>query len=173
MADILTEVKNTTDELMGILSSFSQTELNTAPKEGSWTAAQVGEHLLKSYGVVEILKKPVQKTERPADQKIDAIREVMLNFDTKMNAPEFILPAKTQINKDALLNSLRTTTSRIIDIAEPLDLSDTCVGFSLPVFEELTRLEWLHFILYHTQRHIQQLKNIKQKVMGGKAEIQG
>jgi hypothetical protein len=173
MTDIRTEVKNTTDELIRVLSSFSQAELNTAPSEDSWTGAQVGQHLLKSYGVVEILNKPVRKTERPADQKIDAIKKVMLNFDTKMNAPEFILPEKTQIDKETLLNSLRNITARIVDISEPLDLSETCLGFAIPNFGEFTRLEWLHFILYHTQRHIKQLKNIQQKVMGGKEKVQG
>ena len=36
----------------------------------------------------------------------------------------------------------------------------TVWGRNLPVFGEITKLELLHFVLYHTQRHIHQLKKI-------------
>ena len=41
---------------------------------------------------------------------------------------------------------------------------------NLPPIGELTKLELLHFVLYHTQRHIQQLKNILQKKKQKKKE---
>ena len=163
---ILNEVKATIDELIQLLSSLSEAELNTRPFENSWTSAQVGEHLLKSYGVAQILEAPVKPTERPADEKIETIKEIMLNFDTKMNAPEFIIPSAESIDKAKLLNSLQRVSSKIQSVAENLDLSETCTGFALPGIGELTRLEWLHFILYHTQRHIRQLKTIRENVIG-------
>ena len=170
MTDILRQVKEQTDELLQILSSFTEAELNTIPFEGSWTAAQVGEHLLKSYGVVDILEKPVKNTDRDPGEKINSIKEVMLNFDIKMEAPKFIVPAKTMISKEVLLSSLQNAADRIISKSNTLDLSQSCLGFVLPGSGEFTRLEWLHFILYHTQRHIQQVKNIRQTV--SKQELQ-
>ncbi|NEU07369.1 DinB family protein [Flavihumibacter sp. R14] len=171
MTDILTQVKETTDELIQILSSLTETELNMIPFEGSWTAAQVGEHLRKSYGVVDILEKPVKNTDRDPGEKINEIKQVMLNFDIKMQAPGFIVPAKTPIAKEGLLSSLQSTVDRIISTSQRLDLSQICLGFILPGSGEYTRLEWLHFILYHTQRHIRQVKNIRQ-IVTAKQELQ-
>ena len=55
--EILSELDATLKKLYDVLSSFNQETINTVPFEGSWTAAQVGEHLRKSYdGVVQLLK---------------------------------------------------------------------------------------------------------------------
>lgn len=168
--DILTRVKGVTDELISILSSFSPEDINKKPFEGAWSAAQVGEHLYKSYGVVDILKAPVKKTDRAPDQNIESIKNMFLNFDVKMRSPEFIIPSAGTIEKEVLINSLKERTSKIVEISEPLELSETCVGFSIPGSDAFTRLEWLHFILFHTQRHIHQLKKIQEKVMANKKE---
>jgi hypothetical protein len=170
--EILSRVKAATDELVDLLSSLSETELNIRPFEGSWTAAQVGEHLLKSYGVGRILEAPVEPTERDPNEKVLLIKEMMLNFDTKMNAPAFIVPSNDAIDKTILLNSLRDASAAILRIAGHLDLLDTCTGFALPEMGEFTRSEWLHFILYHTKRHNRQLKNIRQKLTE-RAPLQG
>jgi hypothetical protein len=40
------------------MSSFSETQINEIPSTGSWTAAQVAEHVTKSnIGIVKSLKK--------------------------------------------------------------------------------------------------------------------
>ena len=41
-----------------------------------------------------------------------------------------------------------------------LDLSATCLDFEMPGIGALTRLEWLWFYVWHTQRHLRQVKNI-------------
>lgn len=171
--EILEKVKDVTDELISILSSFNPVDINKKLMEGAWSAAQVGEHLYKSYGVVDILKAPVKKTDRAPDEKVESIKLTFLNFDIKMSSPEFIIPSEGNLEKEALINSLRERTSRIIEISKSLDLSETCLAFSIPGSGEFTRLEWLHFILYHTQRHIRQLKNIQQKLMANKEEVPG
>lgn len=158
--ELFEAVDKTTMELVQLISSFSQKDINAIPFEDSWTAAQVADHLLKSYAVVETLNGPVKKTERQPGEKIQMIREVFLNFDTKMNSPEAILPAASPIDKETILRSLKSRIAQIKEVIQTRDLSETCTGFIIPGFEEFTRLEWIHFVLYHTQRHIHQMKNI-------------
>ncbi len=62
--EILNQLQKTTDELIHGLSSLSQEQLNAVPFEGSWTAAQLGEHLHKSYNVAELLYGPVKHAKR-------------------------------------------------------------------------------------------------------------
>ena len=82
--EILKEVEQTMDELIQLISSSGEEELNEIPFEGSWSAAQVAEHLLKSYAIVDMLNAPQTKTERSADEKVELLKSVFLNFNTKV-----------------------------------------------------------------------------------------
>lgn len=168
---IFQEMEQTTDELTELLSSANEKQLNGIPFEGSWTAAQVAEHLLKSYGIVEILKTPQSKTSRAPGEKVEQLKNFFLNFNLKAKSAAAILPSKDLIEKENLLSSLKTRITEIKEVIQTKDLSETCETVALPVFGALTKLEWLYLILYHTQRHIHQLKNIFQTLKTNKNEI--
>ncbi|MBE7179216.1 MAG: DinB family protein, partial [Mucilaginibacter polytrichastri] len=55
---------------------------------------------------------------------------------------------------------LQTNRNDVIATARDMDLSMLCLGFDFPGLGFLTRYEWLYFNIYHTQRHIRQLRNI-------------
>jgi hypothetical protein len=77
-----------------------------------------------------------------------------------MNSPEAILPATSPVDKEIILYSLKNRIEQLKKVIQTKDLSKTCTGFIIPGLWEFTRLEWIHFVLYHTQRHIHQMKNI-------------
>lgn len=162
--EISYEFESATGELLQLLSGFSQEQINTVPFSGSWTGAQVGDHLLKSYGIAQTLYGPVKQTERPIDQHIEGIKAAFLNFTTKLTSPDFIVPRNTTYDKEALLSSLQHASAKISEAIQALDLSPTCVGFAFPVLGHLTRLEIAYFMICHTKRHNHQLKNIFQKI---------
>ncbi len=162
--EMIDELKSTTAELLKLVTAFSREQLNVVQVEGSWTAAQVAEHMNKSYTVAEVLNGPVKQTDRNPAEKVNQIKEVLLNFELKMKSPEFILPENKQYDKTLLLDSLSTGIKKITAAAGTLNLEETCTALALPQPGELTRLEWISFIIYHTQRHNHQLKNIADKV---------
>ncbi|MGN6195008.1 MAG: DinB family protein [Ginsengibacter sp.] len=168
---IFREIEHATDELIDLLSSSNEKELNEIPFEGSWTAAQVAEHLLKSYGIVEILKAPQTKTERLPDEKAELLKSVFLNFSQKVKSAAAILPSDDFIKKEELISALNKKVSEIKEIIQTQDLSEICESIALPMFGALTKLEWLYLILYHIQRHIHQIKNIFQTLKTNKNEI--
>ncbi|MDP4283894.1 MAG: DinB family protein [Bacteroidota bacterium] len=159
-AIISIEIEKTANELTQLISSTNEEQFNKIPFEGSWSIAQVGDHLLKSYGAVEILNGPVTKTGRSPGEKIEMIKETFLNFDKKYQSDKSILPKNRLVDKEILLSELKNRIAQIQEVIRTKDLSETCAGFALPAFGEFTRLEWLSLILYHTQRHIHQIKNI-------------
>ena len=160
--ELLIEFESVTKEFMDLISSFSQEQINTIPFEGSWTAAQVAEHIIKSdTGMIKILYGPTKQTTRQPDENIESLKAQFLDFTTKLESPKFIIPASVAYDKETLLNSLRRTRIKINEAIKTLDAGATCPG---PVLGELTRLEIFNFIIFHTQRHIHQLKNIFQKV---------
>lgn len=136
-----------TDKLKQLLSGLSEEELNKIPFPGSWTAGQLGDHLLKSYKVGEILTGKTIDTERKPDEKLQGIRSLFLDFSIKMESPDFIIPSNDQISKVALLGSLRHSISNIIEIVNrpDFDITRTCLDFELPESGTLTRWEWIGF----------------------------
>src|SRR5215213_4396516 len=141
-------------ELQYILSSLTEEQLNRVPFEGSWTAGQVGDHLLKSYGVAETLNGRTEKANRPPDEKAEKIKSVFLNFDIKLQSPDFIIPTNDHINKEQLLQKIAEKAGDILHAVETKDPTEICLDFELPVLGTLTRLEWACFVFCHTTRHI-------------------
>ena len=64
-----------------------------------------------------------------------------------------------------MMQALKESFTGMARVARSEDLLVTCLGFSMPTVGHMTRLEWLSFVVVHTQRHIWQLK--KMAVMAG------
>jgi uncharacterized damage-inducible protein DinB len=153
-------------EFVETLSQFSQEQINKVPFEGSWTAGQVAQHILKAiHGMPFLLTKgPVTKAERDYDEKTEQLDKLFLNFDIKMKSPDFIKPEETTYDKNELVHSLSETKIKTIEAAKDKDLSLLCLAFEMPGSGHLTLYELLAFAQVHTIRHNHQLKNIYQEV---------
>lgn len=156
-------------ELQDILDTFvyefertPAEKINTVPFAGSWTAAQVAEHLILSANAfVDLMQGPVKDTQRQPDALVDELRTILGNMDIKMQSPDFIFPRNSEYIKNEQLNKLQKVTEQLFNAAATLDLDKTCTAFELPQMGHITRRESVAFIAYHTRRHTHQLKNIK------------
>lgn len=153
-------------ELIASLNSLDQEQLNTVPFEGSWTPAQLGEHILKSaINTPKLLRgATIPTTDRAPDEKVAWMEEIFLNYDSKMKAPDFIIPEVRTYIKSELTGPLESVRKEIIEAARSLDLSETSTGFELPNSGKFTRYEWISFVAIHTTRHNHQLKRIIAKL---------
>jgi hypothetical protein len=158
---MLQELEQTTHDLLQTIASFDQEMFNTIPFEGSWTAGQVAEHLLKAEsGIPEVLSGPVMPAARPTDEMVPVIESIFLNFEIKLVSPEFILPSAGPHNRQVMLNGFELVRTELQGLAQTTDLTQICTSFPFPEVGELTRWEWLHFAVCHSKRHTRQLKNI-------------
>ena len=82
---------------------------------------------------------------------------MFLNFETKFKSPEFIVPEKKKYDKDEVMKAIGASINKLKYARNEVNLSEI---INLPIFGEITKLELLYFVLYHTQRHIHQLKKI-------------
>jgi len=155
-------------DLLKTLASVPPEKIDTVPFEGSWTAGQVVEHILKfTTGVPHLLDGPSKTTTRKPDEKIDSLRKTFMDFDTKMKSPDFLVPSKGPHRKEDLERKVKTTMDDIIMAIQSSDLQSTPTELKLPI-GEVTRLELSYFILFHTSRHVHQLKNISMKLQDAK-----
>lgn len=159
MQSLTAELKSTKEELTGLVNSLHENETDAIPFEGSWTAGQLLEHLNKAVGP-GILKGNVQSTDRPADEKVETIKNIFLDFTIKMTSPDFIEPRETVHDKNVLLASLTGKFDELINASETMNLQEECLNFEVPGMGKFTRMEWIYFQMVHTQRHLRQLKNI-------------
>jgi len=161
--ELYQELEAATNAYLDVVAALSQDEINTVPFPGSWTAAQVTEHLCKSdNAMIQALNGPVQQTNRAADEMVSNLRTIFLDFSTKLPSPEFIIPDAGTHDKDDLLNFFRAGREQIGKAIKTLDLTATC---HLPIFGEPTRLELIAFIIFHTLRHTNQVKKISEKLV--------
>lgn len=158
--ELLNRFDTATDGLLQQLSSLSEEQLNTVPFEGSWTAGQLGNHLYKSYNVMEVLNGNVEETHRDPIAKLAEIEKTFKDFTLKMKSPEMVLPTTKHIEKEKLLSSLKERIEPQREAIKTMDLSKTCLDAEIPNSGPFTRQEWLGFNIIHTERHNHQLKNI-------------
>ncbi len=164
-ADIIRLTQETTSGLLETLDLFSQEQLNMVPFEGSWTGGQTAEHLLKSRsGLVDILSYNTAPAERAPDEKVQPLKEMFLNFEVKFQAPNELAPTNPGHDKDDLYKELGQNGQALDGAIAEMNFDLLCKAFPFPVFGYLTRLEWLYFTAFHTQRHTRQMKNILEKL---------
>ncbi len=157
------EIKKTLEEFISHISGLTNEELNTIPFAGSWTAGQVADHILKSTDGIPDSR--TDQVSRPPDQQVEAIKSTFLDFTIKFQSPEFIIPTTGPFETDVITSKLERIKKQNVAIALTKDLSRLCTEFDFPGFGHLTRYEWLKFIVFHTQRHIHQLKKIKHALL--------
>lgn len=150
----------TSSELQGIISSYNEKEINTVPVKGSWTAAQVADHLIKSNNSIgKALAIHSLQTRADADARKDELKNQFLDFTIKFQSPDFILPDKNYYEQGELMEDLFHSFKNLHEKSSHTDLSES---INHPAFGEITKLELIYFVWYHTQRHLRQLKNIFQ-----------
>jgi dihydrofolate reductase len=156
--ELFTSLDNTTSELIELASLFSETQINEIPSAGSWTAAQLAEHVTKSnIGIIKSLNKEGKPPGRAADAGVEQLKKTFLDFDKKLKSPEFILPTQDIYQKKLVIDNLGASIAQLKELSRRVNLLEM---ISHPIFGEVTKLELLHFVVYHTRRHIHQLKNI-------------
>ena len=149
---------------------LSETEINEIPFENSWTAAQVVRHVTKSAkGVSLAMDMPAEAAQRDPGEKIEQLRNSFLDFSVKMKSPEFVVPEDDPYQKDKLLKGFNEALQAVKNAAAGTPLDGLVKG--LP-FGEITKLELLHFVLYHTQRHLHQLHKVKEAIKNRRAPQQ-
>lgn len=159
------EYQAATADFLKALEHFSEAQFNKVPFAGSWTAAQVADHMLLSQiGLPDVFNGKTKPADRKPDELFAMIENVFLDFSTKLKSPDIILPAIAPQDKSDLLERYRKASDSVISAFEATEPTDICLDFELPVSGALTRLEWLHFVACHTRRHTHQLENILQQI---------
>lgn len=163
--ELFASFEDTTTQLINSLSLFSEKEINRIPFEGSWTAAQVGEHLLKSgKGILNVLTGQTEPAKRNPVEHIVALESIFLDFTKKAQSAKSLWPSEEDKNKEELISGLQSMMEHIKRTTSETDITLTCLDFPFPGIGTLTRYEWVVFVICHTKKHIYQIQNIHRSI---------
>ena len=152
------QLHQTTFEFLRLVKSFDKQEINMVPFEKSWSAAQVADHVTKSnISIAKALLLEGTPINREPGERVKELKEVFLDFSTRFKSPSFILPTQDIYEKEIVVSKLESSIEKIKELAGKTDLTEM---INHPAFGDITKLEILHFVLYHTKRHAHQLENI-------------
>lgn len=147
-------------EFKEALLSIDKNRINEVPFEGSWTPAQVADHiLLATDGLPD---GNTSAADRPADAMLPAIRPWWEDFSKKFRAAEPLQPENRERSREELISELDRVHQKDLRILDEKDLTEICLDFALPTIGYLTRFEWLWFVETHLRRHSHQLRNIRE-----------
>lgn len=159
------EIYNTFSTVEKMFSAMSGNSINQVPFKDSWTAAQLIQHIILSGSGFQQMMYDKTGDSKPEPEGLkEKIKNDFLDFTTKMKSPDFVVPSQKEYKKDELLKTLSDLRLSFTQAVNTLDLAKTCISFALPVYGFLSRAEAAYFVLYHTQRHLHQLKNINDKL---------
>lgn len=147
-----------TGSLLGHIESFPEQVFYKKPAEDSWSAAEITEHLciIEAFAA-DLINGNTEAPQRAPDKQIEQIAASFGDRDTKLTAPDAILPTGNELKKDELVARLKKQRNDLFEIAGSTDLTQMCTDFTGKNFGMLTRLEWIYFVIYHGDRHLHQL----------------
>jgi hypothetical protein len=156
--ELLMQLDETTDIFVSLITSVDENYFDVIPFDESWTIAQLASHVTKSNkAIVQALEMSGKQVTRDVDERVDELKKIFLNYETKFQSPEFILPTKNIYSKKEVIEKLQHSVNAIKELARKTDLFEV---IRLPIFGEISKYELLYFVVFHTTRHIRQLKNI-------------
>jgi len=154
---ILSAIAEAVSEISNLMAAVDEEKVNTVPYEGSWTAPQLLRHVSKS---INAMAKAMQMEGKPAQrnpvERAEQLKNVFLDLSKKMKQPDFLIPEEQLYEKQSAIDELNNSFNGFKENAST-NLNELVEGLPLG---PITKLEIIHFVLYHTQRHLHQMKKI-------------
>lgn len=155
---ILVQVEEVGQQLYRLAHALNEEQFNTIPFLDSWTPAQLTVHVTKSNnGIAQGLAMNGGPAGRTPVQRVAELKKIFLDFNVKFKSPEFIVPKPGRYEQQATLAALKKSFDQVKEKSLQADLHEV---ITFAVLGEITKLELLYFVLYHTQRHVHQLQQI-------------
>lgn len=154
---IIEHYKELSSQYTKILDELSEEELNTVPLINSWSAAQVVNHITKAndHGFLFL---EGTNPERAVDERVSELKNVLLDYELKMESPDFILPDDRKFTKKESIEGIQKAFKQLITHLKDTNLSEL-IDTDSPL-GSITKWEIANFIVFHSQRHLYQIEKI-------------
>lgn len=155
---VISEMQEAGKEMDALLDQVDEKFINLKPNGSGWSPAQVIEHVTRSNRAMSgALDMQGALADRDPGQRREELRSMFLNFEIKFTSPAFIEPEDKVYDKAALQSAFRQSVHHLLEKAAAAGYATM---INLPGFGQITKLELLYFVGYHTRRHNHQLQKL-------------
>ncbi|MEP7080588.1 MAG: hypothetical protein ABI784_07655 [Ginsengibacter sp.] len=100
-AGLIKKIKKILNRLIAVISLFSEAEIIADKSYGNWTTVQASNHIIKSMeGFPYLCYGNTEKANQIRNKKVDQIRNMFLDFSSKMETRELLKPSEKNHNKE-------------------------------------------------------------------------
>ncbi|MDP6579634.1 MAG: DinB family protein [Vicinamibacterales bacterium] len=161
-------LQQTRDDFLAAVEPATDAQWNFRPGTDRWSIGLIAEHLglveRRLFGQVELaLKQAVRPDWQTATAGKDVLIDSMLgDRGTSRDAPELVVPTGA-VGREESLRIFQERRARSLAFAETTtgSLKQHTLDHHRPVYGTLNAHQWLLYIPLHTQRHLQQIEEIK------------
>ncbi|KAA2240161.1 DinB family protein [Chitinophaga agrisoli] len=158
------DLDNNSRLFLDILDTIPADKLQQKNARTEWSIMECAEHLLiTEQQVAKTLQHPSRPVEgREPDSKIAQIDKSFLEFDKRLlyvPDPDTMEGAFKDVA--GFSQAFRHNRNLIKAALAQAPLDEECRGAEHPLFGHMTRLEWAHYVISHTERHLQQINRIE------------
>jgi hypothetical protein len=156
----------TRDAVLASTKGLSAAQLAFKPAPEKWSVAEVLEHIASTedYLMALIRDQVMAAPARPAGEDVAAIDDFVLkaipNRGSKLKAPEPLVPTKRYGSAEGSRKAFTTSRAKTIAfLKETKGLRDHAIDS--PLGRKLDPYQWVLFIAAHSDRHHQQIEEVK------------
>jgi hypothetical protein len=166
-ARVVKHLEETRAKFLASVRGLSPQQSGWRSAEGRWTIAEVAEHIALTeaaiHGMVEQVLKSPPAPEKKAEVagKDERILERIPNRANKAQAPEVLKPKNTFGSLEETVKAFEKGRAANLEIARS-STQDLRSHFAPhPFFGALDTYQWLLFVSAHSDRHTQQIEEVK------------
>lgn len=159
---MLTRNDDIRHQIWQTVSELDEEQLNRKPAPEQWSVMQVLRHLnLMERIIVKQAELALQKEQNVTVDKKPY--ELSLDRSRSVDAPPHLQPPAEPESLADVRRDLEQSHQALTDFAQSNDSSLLrSKSFPHPVFGEMDLAQWVDFASYHEERHLGQIKDIKQ-----------
>lgn len=166
-AEVIAALTTTQQIMHELLDGLSAADASRVTQDGTWSVAQIIEHLaIVEDGTGRLIGKVCKQLEGTVDPDTDAIAPTLAHFqiwDAKVipiDAPASVAPKGTVSMADALAAQSEARRRVIEALTAASGRALGSVSFPHPFLGPLNGYQWALFLAQHQERHLIQLRGV-------------
>ncbi len=164
----MSELHATRKQFLDAIEGLNPAQWNFKPSGGAWSVAEVAEHIAISEDEIfalitkKIMASPADPSKRALVKgKDEQVLKEVEDRGAKYKAPDFLTPKRRWADMQTLAAHFKESRDRAIEYVKTTrdELRDHFAPH--PVYKDLDAYQWVMLLAGHTNRHVQQLNEVK------------
>jgi len=157
----------TRKQLLDAIAGLTPAQWTYKPAPDRWSVGDVAEHLTETEDFIfklvsgTLLKQPPGPRAEKPESRDQWIMQVVPDRSRKAQAPEPLRPSGRWPTREAVETEFKTRRDRSIKFVETTGEDLRVHAGKHPALGELDAYQWFLFLAAHTERHLQQLLEVK------------